>query len=298
MHSPEHSSLRITGRLVSLLVACAACGGSQPPAASPTSPAAPISPSATDGSDNAAAGAAPMSIERAVAGAHRSEADKARDRYRHPRETLEFLGVRPDQRVIELWPGDGWYTAVLAPLLRDQGLLIDVVPPGHHLETYQALLASHPEVYDRVQIVHVTPPDNLSLGPDASADVVLTFRNMHNWISGGYAPALHAAIARVLKPGGVYGVVEHRAAAGTSPEQSAKSGYVSEDAAIALAEGAGLKLEARSDINANPKDTKDYPEGVWTLPPTLRLGDKDRDRYLAIGESDRMTLRFRKPSAP
>jgi len=237
------------------------------------------------------------SIDDALAGSQRSDESRARDVYRHPRETLAFFDVTPGKRVVELWPGRGWYTEVLAPLLHDQGSLRVVSPEGASLQGYRALLASRRDVFDRVEVVGVDPKGPLSFGPDGSADVVLTFRNLHNWISGGYADAVHAAVFAVLAPGGVFGVIDHRAPPGSSPEQTARSGYVSEEAEIALAQKAGFVLEARSEINANPRDTKDYPEGVWTLPPVLRLGDRDRDRYLAIGESDRMTLRFRKPAA-
>jgi predicted methyltransferase len=156
-------------------------------------------------------------------------------------------------------------------------------------------LGTAPALYDRVGVVSVQPPAAASLGPDASADFVLTFRNIHNWLSGGFASELTAAAFRVLKPGGVYGVVEHRATPGTSLEASQRSGYVTEDLVIELATKAGFVLDARSEVNANPKDTKDYPKGVWSLPPALINQDVDRDKYLQIGESDRMTLRFRKP---
>lgn len=236
-------------------------------------------------------------IAVAVAGAHRSDKNRARDGFRHPEETLRFFQVQPTQQVIELWPGGGWYTEILAPLLRERGKLSAVVANGPYLQPYKDFLASRPDLYDRVGLVEVTPPTALSLGPDNSADVVLTFRNLHNWMSNGFAAELHAAIYRVLKPGGVYGLVEHRAKPGTSLDASSKSGYVTEEAAIALATAAGFVLEEQSAINANPKDTKDHPNGVWSLPPSLRGGDTDREKFVAIGESDRMTLRFRKPAA-
>jgi predicted methyltransferase len=141
------------------------------------------------------------------------------------------------------------------------------------------------------------PPTAIDLGPDGSADLVLTFRNTHGWVRDGVAESVFGAAFRVLKPGGILGVTQHRAREGADPVESAKTGYVPEAHVVALAEAAGFELEERSEINANAKDTKDYPEGVWTLPPTLRLGEQDRERYLAIGESDRMTLRFRKPTA-
>ncbi|MET0287419.1 MAG: methyltransferase, partial [Polyangiales bacterium] len=151
-------------------------------------------------------------------------------------------------------------------------------------------------VYDRVQLQELAPPDQLTLGPDASADVVLTFRNVHGWVSQGYAPKVFESAFKVLKPGGILGLEEHRARPGTPAAQSAETGYVSEEAVIALATAAGFVLEEKSEINANPKDTTDHPKGVWTLPPSLALGEQDREKYVAIGESDRMTLRFKKPT--
>jgi predicted methyltransferase len=236
------------------------------------------------------------SLAGAIGGPHRSAANRARDAARHPRETLEFFGVRSGQRVVELWPGDGWYTEILAPLLHEEGSLVAVVPEGPELEPYLGLLQSHPDLYAKVELVTVAPPLQLSLGPEDSADVILSSRDFHRWLKDGYVDALHAEIFRTLKPGGVYGVVEHRARPGASAELSAQTGYVSEELLIEAAAKAGLVLEARSQVNANPRDTKDHPAGVWTLPPTLRLGAQDRARYEAIGESDRMTLRFRKPS--
>ena len=234
-------------------------------------------------------------LAAAVASDVRSAENKVRDPYRHPLETLRFFGVQPTQTVVELWPGRGWYTEILAPALREQGKLRAAVPTGNYLPVYKDFVAARPALFDRVEVVEITPPDKLALGPDGEADAVLTFRNIHGWVSGGFAPQIHAAIFRALKPGGVYGVVEHRAASGASAEESAKSGYVSEEAVIAMATAAGFVLEERSEINANPKDTKDHVNGVWSLPPTLKGGDTGREKFVAIGESDRMTLRFRKP---
>ncbi|MDB4974177.1 MAG: hypothetical protein JWN48_2518 [Myxococcaceae bacterium] len=276
-----------------LLVSCAllaACGGAKP-AASDTTATPLVSPPVVPSS------AALGPVAAAVASPSRTPANVERDPARHPTETLAFFGVQPNQTVIELWPGRGWYTEVLAPLLRDQGKLVAVAPTGDYLQPYKDFLAAKPDIYERVQLLEVTPPSALDLGPDASADVVLTFRNLHGWVQGGFAKQLFRSISRVLKPGGTFGIEEHRASPGTPAEVSAKTGYISEDAAIALATEAGLVLEERSEINANPKDTKDYANGVWALPPTLRGGDVDRDKHVAIGESDRMTLRFRKPAA-
>jgi predicted methyltransferase len=241
-------------------------------------------------------------LEAALASPTRTDAERARDKYRHPAETLAFFGLKPDMHVIELVPGGGWYTAILAPYLHDKGALAITMgdpngPPDNEgtkqAQAMQKRLASAP-AFDKVTTVR-WDPKNLNLGPDGSADMVVTFRNVHNWIPDGNAPAVFAAIAKVLKPGGVLGLTDHRAATDQTPEQADKTGYVSEAQVIALAKAAGLELDARSEVNANPKDTKDYPNGVWSLPPTFAGKDVDHDKFAAIGESDRMTLRFRKP---
>jgi predicted methyltransferase len=275
-------------------VLSAACAGSSQVTGA-TQASEPPPPSAATNAAPAVDPTAQGAIAAALAGPQRSETNRARDAYRHPAQTLAFFGLTPSAHVIELWPGGGWYSEVLAPVLRDAGSLSAVVPSGQGATNYRAFLATQPSVFDRVQVVEVQPPATLTLGPDASADMVLTFRNFHNWVSGGFAGELTAAVFRVLKPGGVYGVVEHRAKPGTTLEESKQSGYVSEEIIIDLATKAGFVLDARSEVNANPKDTKDYPDGVWTLPPSLRKKDIDREKYLAIGESDRMTLRFKKP---
>jgi predicted methyltransferase len=245
------------------------------------------------------------SVERAMFGEHRSEANIERNRFRHPVGTLEFFGLKADMTVLEIWPGAGWYTELLAPVLRDKGRLVVATwdPDVEGQPTYryelplqmQAMFEAHPGVYDKVETVHYSPPESDSLGEADSYDMILTFRNTHGWVSGGLAEAIFTEFARVLKPGGALGVVQHRAATGSDPAETAQQGYVSEEAVIDYAEAAGLVFEASSEVNANPRDTKDYPDGVWTLPPGYRLGDEDRERYTAIGESDRMTLRFRKP---
>lgn len=243
-------------------------------------------------------------LDRVLAGDWRPDADKARDRYRHPRATLEFFGIRPDMTVIEITPGGGWYARILAPLLRDNGQYVAAVfapSSGDYnskqAETLHALFASRPDVFGKARVVGMDPKAPV-LGPPGSADMVLTFRNVHNWVQAGTQDAMFKAFYDVLAPGGVLGVVDHRAAADTTLADSRGSGYLPQDAVVRMAERAGFELDAGSDINANPKDTRDYPKGVWTLPPTLTLGDRDRARYQAIGESDRMTLRFIKPEAP
>jgi predicted methyltransferase len=264
-------------------------------------------PSAT----TAAAIAAPMTdaattaaLEKTLAGDHRSAANRARDASRHPKETLAFFGLRQDMTVMEVWPGGGgWYTEVLAPLLRDHGRYIaaswdtktDSQYTLDNLKAYADKLASRPDLYGKATVTALQYPNELKPVPDASVDMVLTFRNLHNWMSREAAEPMLAAMFRALKPGGILGMVEHRASDSVPQDPRAKSGYVREDYAIKLAEAAGFELIGRSNVNANPKDTKDHPEGVWSLPPTFREGDVNRERYAAIGESDRFTLRFRKP---
>jgi predicted methyltransferase len=247
-------------------------------------------------------------IDAAIAGAHRSAANKARDRYRHPKETLQYFGLRPDMTVVEIWPGGGWYTEILAPVLHDQGKLYAAQygsPPPfpyqtREMDALRAKMASAPQIYDRVTLTALGFPDQLTIAPPGSVDLVLTFRNVHNWYQEGYGPPNAAelamkAIFTALKPGGVLGVVDHRWPDPTTEDPRARNGYISERRVVELAENAGFELAGGSDINNNPLDTHDHPEGVWTLPPDLALGERDRDKYLAIGESDRFTLKFVKP---
>jgi predicted methyltransferase len=243
-------------------------------------------------------------LDRVLAGDWRSPAHRARDAYRHPKATLEFFQVRPDQTLIEITPGGGWYAEILAPLLRDNGHYVAAEKrPSADAEArsddsaLRKLFAAHPDQFDRASIVGFDAKAPV-LGAAASADRVLTFRNVHNWAMDGSAPAMFQAFFAVLKPGGVLGVVDHRADDGVTLDAVKDSGYLPVDYVVKLATDAGFVLDARSEINANPKDDHDHPKGVWTLPPTLALGDQDQARYLAIGESDRMTLRFVKPEAP
>lgn len=241
------------------------------------------------------------SVPAAIAGAHRSPEDRARDADRHPAETLAFFGLEPSMKVVEMGPGAGWYTDILAPVVHDEGQLTVAISDPAQSEYSQRLLAhfgEHPAVFDRVEQVIFDPAANGSLGPDGTADMVLTFRSTHGWINNEQAQAVYAAMFRVLRPGGVLGVVQHRAADDADPAASAETGYVPEPFVVELATNAGFVLEESSPINRNARDDHDHPEGVWTLPPNLRLGDQDRAQYEAIGESDRMTLRFRKPTAP
>jgi len=241
-------------------------------------------------------------IDRAMTGGHRSDANKARDKYRHPKETLLFFGLKPNMTVVEITPGAGWYTEILAPVTRGGAYYAVVFPvtdqssDGQRANdrNFRAKLAGDTDTYGKVQL-SVLVPNAIRVAPAGSADMVLTFRNVHNWARAGNADAMFKAFYDALKPGGILGVKDHRAKPDTPFEKQIETGYMTEAWVIETAQKAGFKLDNKSDINANPKDTKDHPSGVWTLPPTLRLGDKDREKYLAIGESDRMTLKFVKP---
>ncbi len=259
--------------------------------------------STTDRNQAAMSSASQMAaLEAAINGNWRDSKNTVRDRHRHPRETLLFFGVQPDDTVIEITPGSGWYSEILAPYLRDDGRYVAaVVDPmsakAGGARDYQQKARtglenkykSGPAQYDRTQFVAYDPAAP-RFGDANSADVVLTFRNVHNWRGNGHAEAMFKGFHDVLKPGGTLGVVEHRARADVPADD--KSGYVGQAQVIAMAQAAGFTLVNSSEINANPLDTKDYKDGVWTLPPVLRLKDKDREKYMAIGESDRMTLRF------
>ena len=241
------------------------------------------------------------SLQQAIAGKQRSAEHKARDIYRHPEQTLAFFDVKENMTVVEIWPGEGWYTEILAPYLKDKGKLYaahfspDAQLPYHKkaLEKFVNKMHKQPKVYDKVELTVLEPPEFLQIAPDGSADRVLTFRNVHNWMQNDQAAAVFSAMFKALKPGGILGVVEHRNSTLKPQDTKAESGYVSEDYVIALARNAGFEFLEKSEINANSKDTKDYP--VWALPPSLAFKDKDRDKYLAIGESDRMTIKFIKP---
>ncbi|WP_237751008.1 class I SAM-dependent methyltransferase [Gallaecimonas xiamenensis] len=233
---------------------------------------------------------------------------KARDSYRHPQQTLHFFGISPSMTVVELWPGaSGWYSAILAPYLKDKGHFIAAnfsTQPGPGGEesyyvragkAFQALAAQNQTSWGQVSMAVLSPPEQLQLAPAGSVDAVLTFRNLHNWHKAGQLDQVFGAAFSALKPGGIFGVVEHRAKAGTSEADMASSGYMDQAYVVAKAEAAGFKLAASSEVNANIRDTKDHPRGVWTLPPTLALKEQDKAKYQAIGESDRMTLKFVKP---
>jgi predicted methyltransferase len=238
---------------------------------------------------------AAYALKQAVAASTRRPEDAARDQYRHPVETLTFFGLKPDMTVVEIWPGGGWYTDILAPYLHDHGKLYAAISSGENAAEYKKKLVDSPGRFGKVIVTQLDPPDKIQIAPAGSADMVVTFRNVHNWMRGGNGEAVFRAMYAALKPGGILGVEEHRGDPSKPQDPKAASGYVREDYVIKLAEEAGFILAGKSDINANPKDTKDYAEGVWTLPPSFRLGDVEKAKYLAIGESDRMTLKFIKP---
>lgn len=241
-------------------------------------------------------------LDALIAGPQRTEQNRVRDPYRHPRETLAFFGLRDDMTVVEIWPGGaGWWTEILAPFLADRGRLYEALPnPAASDEAlrgnaaFAAKLAAAPAVYGKV-VVTTLDSNRADIAPGGTADLVMTFRNLHDWVPSGTAKGALEALYRALKPGGLLGIEDHRASPDKPQDPAAKSGYLREDYTIALVESVGFKFVAKSEINANPKDTKDYPAGVWTLPPNLRLKDQDRDKYRAIGESDRYTMKFVKP---
>jgi len=260
------------------------------------------------GASAATAASIDARIDQALAGPHRSAENSARDAYRHPKQTLAFFGLKPGMSVLEITPGGGWYTEVLAPALKGNGTLTAaLVDPStlasegarnyytRNNQKYRDKLAADAANYGEVKVVEISQSEP-KFAPEGSYDLVLTFRNVHNWTGAKADGAMFKGFFAALKPGGTLGVVEHRAKAGATMEESFKSGYLPTDYVVKLATDAGFKLDAQSEVNANPKDTKDYPGGVWTLPPSLGEKDKDKEKYLAIGESDRMTLRFVKPA--
>ena len=242
-------------------------------------------------------------LAAAVAAPTRTATNIARDRYRHPIETLAFFGVEPDDTVVEIWPGGGWYTEVLAPYLASGGGTLYAVAPDWGMSGITKLKAANPALYGSIRTADFPAFDaQATRVPAGSADVVLTFRNVHNWRMGyrrddkqDYSAEAFRQIYAMLKPGGVLGIADHRLPESASAERERTSGYIKTSTVVALAEAAGFRLAGSSEINANPLDTTEWEDGVWTLPPTLALKDKDRERYLAIGESDRMTLKFVKP---
>lgn len=245
------------------------------------------------------------SLQQAVNSDFRQAKNTNRDEFRHPLETLVFFDIKPSDKVIELWPGGGWYAEILAPYLAADGQYIagnfNTQPidenkrAGYKAKSgkkFETWLQDNRQRLGKATTVTFEPPTHYALGDDASVDVVLTFRNLHNWAMKDQLEPVFESAYKVLKSGGTFGIVEHRAKAG----MDAKTGYMDEAKVIALAEKVGFTLVAKSEINANTKDSKDHPKGVWTLPPRLALDDLDKEKYLAIGESDRMTLKFIKNS--
>jgi predicted methyltransferase len=236
-----------------------------------------------------------------AAGSWRTPSFVARDPARHPVAELTFLGLKPDMTVVEIWPSGGYWTEILAPYLHDHGAYYAAIVPrtlsdrsAKAADVFQAKLDSNKAIYGNVRVSEFGK--NLSnIAPAGSADMVLTFRNFHNWMGDGSIDQALAVFYKALKPGGILGIEDHRGAADKPQDPKAESGYVRQDYAIELVKKAGFEFVGSSEVDANPRDTKDYPEGVWTLPPDLTLGDKDRAKYVAIGEADNFVLKFRKP---
>lgn len=239
-------------------------------------------------------------IAVAVAAPTRTPANTVRDAYRHPTETLAFFGVKPGDTVVELWPGGGWYTEILAPLAKAGGGTLYVAGPWEKgLNRIKEKQVASADLYGAVKLAEFPNAGANPKIPDGSADVVLTFRNVHNWRFGGTDSTADAfkQIYAMLKPGGTLGIVDHRLPEEMDSALEEKSGYMKRSSVVGFAEAAGFKLAGESDINANPKDTHDYAKGVWTLPPVLTEGETNREKYVGIGESDRMTLKFVKPAS-
>ncbi len=283
-----HLPLKVTTRAITL--ACVLSAGALIAGCATTTPSREATASALDA---------------ALAGSQRTAADRGRDHYRHPKQTLLFFGIRPGMRVLQVWPESGWYTEIIAPLLQARGVgyIAGVIAPDPgsrfleaRLASYHRLLASRPDLYGGVKVV-TFPLNGTDVLQPGSVDMVVSFGDLHEWMALGDAQQALATIYRALTPGGVFGVVDNRGDPAVPQDPRARNGYVRQDYAIRLIEAAGFRLVASSEVNANPKDTRSYPAGVWTLPPDYRLGNIDRARYEAIGESDRFTLKFVKPGA-
>jgi predicted methyltransferase len=245
--------------------------------------------------------AADAGLQSAIANPKRTPKFVARDAVRHPQQELEFFGLRPDMTVVEVWPGGGYWTEILAPYLKTAGSYYVAVPPPKDAEapapgkdTFRAKLSADPDAYGKVTVTQLGL-DHYQVAPPGSVDLIVTFRNLHNWVGAGYAPAALEGLYRALKPGGILGIEDHRARTDVPQDPKADNGYVRQDYTIELAKKAGFEFVSASEINANPRDTKDWPKGVWTLPPSFALKDVDRDKYAAIGEADNFVLKFRKP---
>ena len=247
--------------------------------------------------------AADAALDKAVADSQRSAEFRARDTYRHPEAELEFFGIKPGDTVVEIWPSGGYWTEILAPYLHDRGRLYEAGMPADTGKegvdkaraTFQSKLDADPARYGKVTVTQFGK-DHYEIAPAGSADMVVTFRNLHNWMEGGYAEAAMAGFYKALKPGGILGIEDHRGSDAKPQDPTSPDGYVRQDYTIELAKKAGFEFVGASEIDANPKDTKDWPKGVWTLPPTFALGDQDHAKYAAIGEADNYVLKFRKPA--
>jgi predicted methyltransferase len=245
--------------------------------------------------------AADKQLAASIAAATRTPAFAARDGARHPLQELAFFGLKPTDTVVEIWPEPGYWTEILAPYLKAKGTYYVALskpvasgPEAGAEDKFKAKLAADPADYGAVKVTELAR-DEYDVAPPDSADLILTFRNLHNWMSGGYADAVLAGFYKALKPGGTLGIEDHRARADKPQDPAAKSGYVRQDYAIELAKKAGFEFVASSEIDANKKDTADWPKGVWTLPPSFAMGDQDHAKYAAIGEADNFVLKFRKP---
>ena len=253
------------------------------------------------GAATSALAATAPSLQSLVDGSQRTAVNRVRDAFRHPRESLEFWGLKPGMTVVEVSPSGGYWTEILAPYLRDKGHYIAALSPdvpddeeGSTKKKWLASVEARAAFFGPVKVVRFGK-GALDLGAPGSADLIVTFRNLHNWVGDGYADEALAACFRALKPGGILGIEDHRGRTDVAQDPKAANGYIREDYTIALVEKAGFKLVGKSEINANPRDTKDWVDGVWTLPPTLSQGDRDREKYVAIGEADNFVLKFEKP---
>ncbi len=241
-------------------------------------------------------------LRKVIHGVQRDKAFVMRDSARHPYEELEFFGIKPDMTVVEIWPSKGYWTEILAPYLNPHGVYYVAFPVQsgdapkmeEAIDPLQAKMNANKSVYGKVNITQLGQ-DHYDIAPAGSVDMILTFRNLHNWMKAGYAKEVLAGYYKALKPGGILGIEDHRAANDTPQDLKALSGYIRQDYAVTLAEQSGFEFVGSSEINANPKDTKNWPKGVWTLPPSFALGAQDHDKYEAIGEADNFVLKFKKP---
>jgi predicted methyltransferase len=293
LHFVARRCLRTFSVLILSLFAIVGCSESEKDAVQKASAAEIDQPSV-----GVAAAVLDANLATVVAGSHRTPANVERDKYRRPVKVLEFFGIRPDMTVVEMWAEGGWWTEILAPYLRDEGTFyIADMPVQRWRDVMTKKLESNPDIYGKA-ILTQFGGGSIDIAPEGSADMILTFRNLHNWLKAGNGKLAFEIMYTTLKPGGILGVVEHRGSPGKPQDPQVLSGYVREDYAIAMAEKAGFKFMGKSEMNTNPNDNKDYPEGVWMLPPGYYTveNDVDRAKYQAIGESDRFTLKFQKPA--